>query len=91
MSVVPYQDGPVLRWIGVMFDLLGDHLAQSRVLGEPFSCYTSDGMPSDLDGSWPILEFGLGDGDDIGSLSQTDSMLECQFPFVVVLDPDLAV
>lgn len=85
MSKVADEDGPVLRWVGILLDPLCNHLAQCRVFGKPFASDTADGVPSDLDGPWALFKPGFRQRDHVWRLAEANSMLECQFPLVVIL------
>ena len=85
MGKVADDNGPVLGRIRILVDLLGDQLPQAGVLGEPLPG-AADGMPSDLDGPGPLLEFRFGDGDDIGGLTQADGLLDSQLALVDALE-----
>lgn len=85
MGKLADEDGPVLRRVRVPVDLVGDHLAEARLLGEPLAREAADGVPPDLDGARRAVEQRLRHGDGVGLVAEPDGMLEGELAFVEVL------
>lgn len=81
MHIVPYKHGPVLRRVRGLVDLVGDHLAQPGLLGEPFSCRPSHGMPAQLDGAGLAIDSDLTARDYVGSLAEAKFLGNHKFAF----------
>lgn len=87
VRVVADEDCPVLGRVWVVVDALGDHLAQTRVLGEPLAGEPADGVPADLDIARLAIADGLCDGHDVGRLAEAGGALEGQLALGEVLLP----
>jgi hypothetical protein len=80
MHIVVDQDGPVLGWIRIMVNILGDELAQAGSFREPLAT-EGYGMPSDQDGAEGAVDGGGTGGDDIGLRSQAGGVFEVEGAF----------
>lgn len=74
----------MLRRVRVLVDLIGDHLAQASLLGEPLAGEAADGVPADLDGAGGAVAPGLGDGDGVGDVAEAGGALEGELTFCIV-------
>lgn len=86
VRVVADQHGPVLRRVRVRPDLLRDHLAQARLLGEPLAREPSDRVPADLDLAVRAVGYGLLGRHGIWSVAQAQALLQRQFALQEALD-----
>jgi hypothetical protein len=84
VGILTHEYSPMLGWIRILIDPLGDHLAEPRVFGEPLASDAADRMPTDLDGAGLTVESGGCQRDDIGRLAEADRMLEGQLTLVEV-------
>ena len=55
MYIVAYEHSPVLGRVRIVVDTLGNHLSESRLLGEPLAPEAGDGVPTYLDGPGLIV------------------------------------
>lgn len=75
---VAHKYSPVLCWIWAFSNLLGYHLAQTRLLSKPFACESGDRMPSYLDDTWLLAYVDYSWGDDIRLLPKSQRMLDVE-------------
>jgi len=75
MAKVTHEDGPVLRWVRIRVDSVGDHFPNHSLLGKPFSCHSRNRMPPNLHGAVLAVELGLGRRNDIGSVAESNRLL----------------
>ena len=78
MTIVPHQNSPVLRRIGVFVNLVGNELAYHRLLGEPLPRGTGDRVPADVDGAGRITDAGCPRWDHVGFSAETERLLDLQ-------------
>lgn len=79
VHVIADKHGPMLGWIRITVNLLGDHFTQSSLLGEPFASQSTDGMPANLDPAQIAVDVGFARWDDVWLLSQADGVLQHRF------------
>lgn len=84
VRVVADQHRPVLRRVRVAVDLVRDHLAQARLLGEPLPGEAADGVPADLDRARGAVAPRLRDGDGVGDVAEAGGALEGELALCVV-------
>lgn len=78
VAVVAHKNGPMLRRVRVLIDLLRNHLAKSGLLGKPLAGKSRDRVPANLDDPRCSVDIGLGWRYDAGSVAQTERVLELQ-------------
>ena len=87
MTIVPHQNSPVLRRIGVFVNLVGNELAYHRLLGEPLPRGTGDGVPSDVDGAGRITDAGCPRRDHVRLAAETERVLELELALKKTIFP----
>ena len=79
MRIFVNEDGPVLRWVRVLVDLLGNKLAKPGFLGEPLPCKSRNGMPADFYLSGLTGDLRLAGRDGIGLVAQSHRLFQLEF------------
>ncbi len=81
MTVFTHKYGPMLCWVGVFVDFLGDHFAETGLVGKPFTGESSNRVPAQLHRPMEPRDMRLRRGYDIGLMAKPERMLELEFPF----------
>lgn len=91
MHITAHQHGPVLGWVRALMDLLGDHLTQPGLLGEPLASRPRDRMPAQLHGAGLAADVDLAGGHDVGPLAEPQLMLDSELCLEHVVFPSPCV
>lgn len=70
--------------VGILVNLLSNHLAQACLLGKPFPCKASDRVPANLDWSRSPIDHRLRDRHRIGLAAQANGVLQSGFSLVQI-------
>jgi hypothetical protein len=80
VAVIIHEHGPVLRRVGILADVLGDHLSEAGLLGKPLARKAGDGVPANLDGAVLPDENGLARRYDARFAAKPERFLELELP-----------